>query len=56
MTIIDTATVSVLLFVLAVAVLASVVTLGIALRVYVASRPARPARDAVAVQHARLAH
>jgi hypothetical protein len=56
MNIIDSATVSALLVVLALAVFAAVVTLGIALRVYVASRPARPAasrRPAVAV---RLAH
>ena len=56
MNIIDTATVSALLIVLAVAVLASVVTLGMVLRLYVASRPSRPARRAVAVQHARFAH
>jgi len=56
MTVIDTATVSALLVILAVAVLASVVTLGIALRLYVAGRPARPARRPVAVQHARLAN
>jgi hypothetical protein len=56
MIIIDTATVSALLVVLAVAVLASVVTLGMVLRLYVAGRPARTARRTAAVQHARLAH
>jgi hypothetical protein len=56
MTIIDTATLSALLVILAVVVLASVVTLGIALRMYVAGRPARPAGRPVAVRHARLAH
>ena len=56
MTIIDTATVSALLVILSVAVLSAVVTLGIALRLFVATRPARPARRSVAVQHARLAH
>jgi len=54
MNIIDTATVSALLIVLSVAVLAAVVTLGLVLRTYAASRPARPARrPAIAV---RLAH
>jgi hypothetical protein len=56
MTIIDTATVSALLVILSVAVLAGVVTLGIALRLLLATRPARPARRPVAVQHASLAH
>ena len=56
MTIIDTATVSALLVVLSVAVLAAVVTLGFTVRLFLAARPARPARRPVAVQHARLAH
>jgi hypothetical protein len=54
MNIIDSATVSALLVVLAIAVFAAVVTLGFAVRQYAASRPARPARrPAIAV---RLAH
>jgi cell division protein FtsX len=54
MNIIDSATVSVLLVVLAVAVFAAVVTIGFAVRLYVASRPARPVRrPAIAVP---LAH
>ena len=44
MNIIDSATVSALLVVLAIAVFAAVVTLGFAVRLYAASRPARPVR------------
>jgi hypothetical protein len=56
MTTIDTATVSVLLIVLAVAVFASVVTLGFVARSYIATWAASPARRTVAVQHTRFAH
>jgi hypothetical protein len=57
MTIIDTATVSAFLVVLAVAVIATAITLGVALRAYYASRPARTPRmrAAVALQ-TRYAH
>ena len=57
MTIIDTATVSAFLVVLAVAVIATAITLGVALRAYYVSRPARTPRmrAAVALQ-SRYAH
>jgi hypothetical protein len=59
MNIIDSTTVSALVIVLAVAVIATMVTFGLVVRSYVASRPARPARvrrPAVAVSQGRYAH
>ena len=59
MNIIDTTTVSALIAVLAVAVMATVVTFGLVVRSYAADRPARPARvrrPAVAVTQGRYAH
>jgi hypothetical protein len=59
MNIIDTATVSALVIVLAVAVFATMVTFGLVVRSWVADRPARPARvrrPAVAVSQGRWAH
>ena len=58
MTIIDTATVSAFLVVLAVAVFATAVTLAVAVRAYYAAQPARTprVRPAVAVRQGRFAH
>jgi hypothetical protein len=56
MTIIDTATVSALLVVLAVAVLATIVTVGLVLaRVYSAHRPTVAAGTSYRVVHGRVA-
>ena len=58
MTIIDTTTVSAFLVVLAVAVVATAITFGIAVRSYMDSRPARAARTRAAIvpSNGRLAH